>query len=145
MTLFLRKIVPVVTVFAVIVLPQANRATQLEYSVTRARLVEGAYVVADAVERFAEENQGIYPVLVGGFILYLPHQSLIMNALTMVRTEPIDGAASGAGQIGCMPVIMQGLAVGFTITAFGRDSTVGVEGDGTLLYIVRYPGAPASQ
>ena len=145
MTLFVRKFVPVVVVFAVIVLPQANRATQLESSMTRARLVEGAYVAADAVERSAELNQGVYSPLVANFSKFLPLQMLLMNAITLVRTEPVDGSASSSGAIGYVPISIGGINVGFTLTVFGIDATVGPAGDGTVLWIERLPLPPATE
>ena len=127
-------------VLGVIVLPQPNRAILLEHSLSNSLGVESAHIVADAAERFSEVNQGAYPWGVSAFTKFLPGSTLLMNGVTQQRTEPIDGSAAWGGSIGYTPIVLAGINVGFTISLFGRDATVGPEGDGILLYIIRQPG-----
>jgi len=126
-------------ILGVIVLPQSNRARMLEMSLARSRSVESAYVVTNAVERFSQVNNGVYPPLVANFARFLPGRRPIENAITGVETEPVDGAASSPGAIGYSPISMMGMDVGFTITVFGQDATVGPNGNGTIFTISRQP------
>jgi len=128
--------------FGVIVLPQAERAAHLEKAISRGRMIENAYIVADAAERFAEANGGHYPASVANFANYLPDQYPLLNPVHMLATEPADGQASYSGQTGFVPIVMQAYNVGYSITVFGADATWGPLGDGIVLTIQRGTDPP---
>ena len=129
--------------FGVIVLPHAYHAEHLDQSISRGRSIENAFIVADAAERFAEANGGIYPALVASLAHYLTGEQPLMNAYTGWRTEPVDGAAAASGAIGYVPIAQSYYNIGYTITAFGRNATVGQYGDGIVLMLQKVTDPPA--
>lgn len=128
--------------FGVIVLPHPERAAHLEKSISRGRMIENAYIVADAAERFAEANEGFYPAAVANLANYLPDQGPLLNPVHLLGTEPVDGQASTSGETGYVPLAQQGYNVGYSITAFGADATWGPAGDGVILHIQRVTDPP---
>ncbi len=91
------------------------------------RVIENCLIVQAAAEAFADENGGIYPANAGvdetplgnTLIDLLPGGLLLENPYTSLRTEPIDGAAATPGQTGYMPIVDNGIKVGYSITGFG--------------------------
>jgi hypothetical protein len=77
-----------------------------------------------AVEEFASRNGGIYPGNTGcdsswygdTVIDFLPGRALLENPTTGAATEPVDGAAATSGQVGFIPVCLNGMNVGYVIT-----------------------------
>lgn len=130
------------TLFVLIVLPHAERAAVLEQSLSRSVAVEGAYILADAAERFAVKY-GFYPSNVASMDHYFPGGRQLRNGATGIDSEPVDGAAFSPGEIGYAPINQGGLDVGYTITVFGRDATVGPGGDGLILQVISAPGYPS--
>jgi len=129
----------------VIVLPQANRAEILDEAITRGRSIESVYIVAAAAERAAESRDGLYSPNVASFYRFLPGGMPLMNGATAYRTEPVDGMAAAPGAIGYVPIAMGYYNVGYTISAFGRDATVGVYGDGILIMLQKITDPPAPE
>ena len=91
---------------------------------------DGAHLVG---HRFAAQNDGVYAgdlstttTISGETIVdMLPHNSPLRNPFTGIATEPIDGAASTAGQTGYEPVVDgSGQNVGYIITGYGRTDLV---------------------
>lgn len=84
-----------------------------------------AHTVQLAVENFSVQNQGIYSTDQGDILPYLPGAALMRNSFTGQMTEPRFGqAAANPGEVGVQPVIQNGITVGYTITACGRDGNV---------------------
>lgn len=79
-------------------------------------------------ERFAEENDGEYPLdvntdqsLAGNTLLELIYSGgeHLENPYSLEKTEPRDGVASTAGEAGYAPITNGGIVTGFSITGFG--------------------------
>jgi hypothetical protein len=87
------------------------------------------FLVYDAAKSYATANDGEYPGDVSGsqnldgktLIDYLPGGSYILNALTSVSDNPVDGAAGSEGAIGYIPTDMDGDGIydAFVIDAVG--------------------------
>ena len=135
-------VVQAALVFGVIVLPQPERAAILDESITRGRMAENGYIVADAAERYAESLGGIYPYAVAAFDNYLPGRTALANSVHMLRTEPVDGQAGSAGQVGYVSIYTNGYAVGYNITVFGSDATQGPNGDGIMFELQQINDPP---
>ncbi|MFA4947674.1 MAG: hypothetical protein WC674_04080 [Candidatus Krumholzibacteriia bacterium] len=83
-----------------------------------------------AVEKFAARNNGIYPDGTSwGMDLYgetltdlLPREALLINPATWAATEPIDGWATNAGEIGYVPYHWHGESRGYSITGVGTEA-----------------------
>ena len=89
-----------------------------------------------AAEDFAVQNGGFYsgtvaplrafftdPIGVAGFL---------SNPYTQGLTEPVDGQAASPGQTGYVVVVIAGANAGYWITGYGKDATVGPDGDGII-------------
>ena len=132
-----------VLVFGVIVLPQVERAARLEQAIARGRMVENAYILEAAAERYAEADGGLYASAVHILRWFLPAGQQLVNPVTRAATEPVDGQASSSGQLGYTPISAQGYDVGYTITVFGADQTQGPAGDGIMLVIQKITDPPS--
>jgi prepilin-type N-terminal cleavage/methylation domain-containing protein len=92
-----------------------------------------------AAEDFAVQNNGVYAPGVGNFANALPDNDgdgipdPLNNPFTNLPTEPVDGQAGAAGQTGYVAINVGGVDVGYTITGFGKDATVGPAGDGLII------------
>ena len=140
-------IVQAALLFGVIVLPQPERAAQLEKAIVRGRAIENGFLLADVAERYAESHGGTYGATVYNYAGYLPLEQPLMNAVSQLLTEPVDGQAASGGQVGYVPINVQGYDVGYSITVFGVDNTVGPAGNGIILEIQKVtdpPPMPAS-
>jgi hypothetical protein len=90
---------------------------------------QNCHTVRLAAEDFSVTNLGPYPqdlsdALPNGTTLVdlLPNAALLENPFTGANSEPINGAAAAAGEIGYAPVIdAGGIAVGYTINGFGYE------------------------
>ncbi len=94
-------------------------------------VIANCYTVRAAVEAFAAENNGGYPLQTthrtpSGNNLFdlLPGGVLLENPFTQIRTEPTDGLASLPGQTAYSAVIGGLTAVGYAISGFGADSLI---------------------
>jgi prepilin-type N-terminal cleavage/methylation domain-containing protein len=87
-----------------------------------------AHTIQLAAEDFAVQNEGVYAADVDNaqtfsgltIIDLLPDGQLLMNPLTKLRTEPVNGAAATPGQIGYVCIQQNGSNVGYSITAIGK-------------------------
>lgn len=94
------------------------------------KVIQNCLTVRDAAERFADLNGGIYPSNVGvdttpeGYtvIQLLPDGHMLENPLTRACTEPIDGHAATAGQVGYMPIVQSHINTGCEVTGVGAVS-----------------------
>jgi len=90
-------------------------------------------IVKIAVEDWAKENGGTYPFNIyqlnrmgHSVIDLLPGEHLLVNAFTFMPTEPVDGLAACAGQIGYMVTVKDRINMGYVINAFGLHEQIGV-------------------
>ena len=95
-----------------------------------------------AAEDFAVQNNGVYAAGVANFAQALPdtdgdgNADQLVNPFTNVATEPVDGAAATPGQTGYVPIVdAGGVNIGYTITGFGKDNTVGPQQNGTIILL----------
>jgi type II secretory pathway pseudopilin PulG len=129
-----RKHLVYLIVFIVTVLILMFGSPQLQRYLDRtkeAQVREKARVVQLAAEDYAVQNEGIYAINTKGIIPllpddndYLPNNEKMKNAFTGQKTEPVDGQASAPGEIGYDPALDNGVAVGYTITGFGKDKII---------------------
>jgi prepilin-type N-terminal cleavage/methylation domain-containing protein len=84
-----------------------------------------AHTVQLAVESYGVANEGIYSTAAGDILPHLPGTALLRNSFTGLYTEPHFGQAAAApGEIGLEPVLENGVIVGYTISAFGKDGNI---------------------
>lgn len=88
-----------------------------------------AHTTQLAAEDWAVRNNGIYGLRADVVTLLPQGGALMANAFTGAVAEPsIEGVAAAAGQVGYLPVVENGVRVGYRITGFGKDNTVGDAG-----------------
>ena len=95
-----------------------------------ATVKSNCHTIQLASEDFSVMSGGLYPGDVdtdttpGGDTLIdmLPNGQLLSNPFTKNDTEPINGTASLAGQVGYLPFMLNGIRVGYTISGFGSDA-----------------------
>jgi prepilin-type N-terminal cleavage/methylation domain-containing protein len=84
-----------------------------------------AHTVQLAVESYGVANEGIYSTAAADILPHLPGTALLRNSFTGLYTEPHFGQAAAApGEIGVEPVLENGVIVGYTISAFGKDGNI---------------------
>lgn len=119
-------VVVIMGILAAIAIPNfismQNRAME-------AQVKDACHTVQMAVEDYAVRNNGNYPDMVEQIKVLLPGGEWLENAFTGAMTEPQDGEAKAPGQVGykllCRP---GGAQVGYEITGYGTDDTVGNNG-----------------
>jgi prepilin-type N-terminal cleavage/methylation domain-containing protein len=129
-------VVVIIGILAAIAVPNfiAMQARAKEASVK-----SNCHTVQLAAEDFAVQNNGIYAGAVANFATSLPDSDgdgvadQLNNPFTNVREEPTDGAAATAGDTGYVVIAPAGVNVGYIITGFGKDATVGPASDGLIL------------
>ena len=108
------------------------------YTPEEQQVIANCYTLQEAVEAFAAENVGVYPMdswvhrtpLGNTLVNLLPGGLMLENPFTQLRTEPIDGFATLPGETG-YHVILDSVIVGYEISGQGADSL--------LVYIVVVP------
>jgi len=81
-----------------------------------------ARVVQLAAEDHAAAHEGVYSDLAADIVPRLPGGQLQRNPFTGQDTEPQCGqAAATPGQVGIETYLRQGVPVGYSITAWGKD------------------------
>jgi type IV pilus assembly protein PilA len=92
-----------------------------------------------AAEDFAVQNSGFYAATVGplrGFFTDpVGVAGFLKNPYSQALTEPVDGAAAAPGETGYVVVAQAGANVGYWISGYGKDATVGPNGDGIVFLI----------
>ena len=90
-----------------------------------ATVKSNCHTVQLAAEDYAVQQNGVYAANVAAFSAGLPGAgATLKNPFTNANTEPGDGAAAGAGDIGYVPINQGGVDVGYTITGFGKTALV---------------------
>jgi hypothetical protein len=94
-------------------------------------VVANCEALQEAVERFAEENDGIYPSDVdadtsraGHTVLDLLPADGFENPFTGEPAVPVNGAADSPGEVGYVAVAEGEWNVGYVVTGFGADALV---------------------
>jgi hypothetical protein len=94
-------------------------------------VVANCAALQEAVERFAAENEGVYPNDVdadtssaGNTVLDLLPAEGFENPFTKDREAPVNGAADSPGRVGYVPVAEGEWRVGYVVTGFGADELV---------------------
>jgi len=122
-------VVVIIGILAAVSIPNYS---QLQVRAKEAAVKSNCHSVQLAVEDFSVLTDGMYPGDVGTdttpngqtLIDMLPGGVSLRNEFTNVATEPRDGAANGAGQIGYVPNVNGGIRDGYTITGYGRTILV---------------------
>jgi hypothetical protein len=113
--------------------------TNLKIGTIEAIVMSHCRTLQLAVEEFAARNEGVYPSDVDADCTpegetvtdLLPDGALMENSMTYASTEPVNGQAAIAGQIGYVPFTSGGYNRGYAITGTGTE-------DGTtIMAIVR--------
>jgi type IV pilus assembly protein PilA len=123
-------VVVIIGILAAIAIPNfiAMQARAKEASVK-----SNCHTVQLAAEDFSVQNNGVYTALQVDLIASLPGQILMNNPFSQAATEPVMAAAAATGQTGYVPIAIGAVNVGYTITGFGKDGTVGPLGDGMII------------
>jgi type IV pilus assembly protein PilA len=124
-------VVVIIGILAAIAIPNF---INMQARAKEASVKSNCHTVQLAAEDFAVQNDGVYADNVGvdaapsGDTItdMLPGGALMENPFTKAATEPIDGAAATAGQSGYVPVALNGVNIGYTITGCGKDAGVTV-------------------
>ncbi len=96
---------------------------------TEEQIIADSYVVRDAMEAFAAENNGDYPNYLDDhtdagdqFITFLPGGTRLTNRYTGLATEPQFDGATAPGEIGILSFAeVSGPASGYRIVGRGND------------------------
>jgi type IV pilus assembly protein PilA len=132
-------VVVIIGILAAIAIPNF---IAMQARAKEAAVKSNCHTVQLAAEDFAVQNNGVYAAGVANFQNALPdtdgdgNPDLLVNPFTNVATEPGDGAAAAPGDTGYVPIVdVNGVNIGYTITGFGKDATVGPNGDGTIILL----------
>jgi prepilin-type N-terminal cleavage/methylation domain-containing protein len=131
-------VVVIIGILAAIAIPNF---IAMQARAKEAAVKSNCHTVQLAAEDFAVQNNGVYAAGVANFANALPDTDgdgaadQLVNPFTNAETEPVDGAAGTAGQTGYAPIIQGGVNVGYTITGYGKDATVGPNANGTIILL----------
>ena len=122
-------VIVIIGILSVIAIPNM---VNMQSRAKEATVKSGCHTVQLAAEDFSVLSGGLYPSDVdsdttpGGDTLIdmLPKGQALNNPFTRNDTEPINGAASQAGEIGYLPVLVGGIRVGYTISGFGVSAMI---------------------
>lgn len=115
-------VVLIIGILAAIAIPNYVR---MKASAQEAKVKGNAHTVQLAAEDFAVRNDGIYSDAGADLVPLLPGAMLVENAFTRARTEPqFAAAAATPGQVGIQSVVQNAVAVGYTITGYGKFAEV---------------------
>ena len=129
-------VVVIIGILAAIAIPNF---IAMQSRAKEAAVKSNCHTVQLAAEDFAVQNNGVYAAIVADFANALPDNDgdgvadPLNNPFTNAATEPVDGAAAAPGATGYVPIVSGVVNVGYTITGFGKDATVGPAGDGLIL------------
>ena len=130
-------VVVIIGILAAIAIPNF---ISMQDRAKEAKVKGAAHTVQLAAEDYAVRNDGLYSDAAADLAGLLPdsdgdgNPDMLENAFTGANTEPRWAAnAAAAGQVGILAIAQGGINVGYTITGFGKDNTVGPNGDGIIL------------
>ena len=123
-------VIVIIGILAAVAIPNLVRIVA---NSKEAAVKSNSHTVQMAAEDFSVQNDGVYAAdvttaaLISGETILdmLPQSTFLKNPFTGAASEPIDGAASAAGETGYAPVLDgAGTCIGYTITGYGRNATV---------------------
>jgi prepilin-type N-terminal cleavage/methylation domain-containing protein len=124
-------VVVIIGILAAIAIPNF---INMQARAKEASVKSNCHTVQLAAEDFAVQADGVYAGTVAeanpnsgdSIIDMLPGGVLLENPFTKLPSEPIDGAAGTSGQTGYLPVVVNAVNVGYSITGCGKDNGVTV-------------------
>jgi prepilin-type N-terminal cleavage/methylation domain-containing protein len=119
------ELMVVVTVMGILMAMAIPNFVSMKDRARESEVQSNAHTVQLAVEDYSVQNNGIYSAAAADILPHLPGSALLKNSFTGQYTEPRFGqAAQAPGEIGVQPVQENGITIGYTITAFGKDGNV---------------------
>ncbi len=113
-------------------MPSSNRLEWMVLQTGSLEHRENLYTVVDAAERYADVEAfedpvlgRIYPANVASIQSFLPQSGLLKNPYHLAHTEPVDGAAASAGQVGYTVRVISSENRGFAASLFGYETEAG--------------------
>ncbi len=122
-------VVVIIGILAAIAIPNF---INMQSRAKEAAVKSNCHTVQLAAEDFAVQKDGVYASNVGvdttpngdTITAMLPGGALLENPFTKLGTEPMDGAAATSGQTGYVPVVLNLVNIGYSITGNGKDNGV---------------------
>jgi prepilin-type N-terminal cleavage/methylation domain-containing protein len=120
-------VVVIIGILAAIAIPNF---INMQARAKEASVKSNCHTVQLAAEDFAVQNDGVYAADIGvaaapnGDTItdMLPGGVLLENPFTKTATEPVNAAAATSGQTGYLPIALNAVNIGYSITGCGKDA-----------------------
>ncbi|MDD3642493.1 MAG: prepilin-type N-terminal cleavage/methylation domain-containing protein [Candidatus Krumholzibacteria bacterium] len=120
-------VVVIIGILAAIAIPNF---INMQARAKEASVKSNCHTVQLAAEDFAVQADGVYAATTAEanpntgvtIIGMLPGGVNLENPFTKLATEPIDGVAATAGQTGYVPIALNGVNIGYSITGCGKEA-----------------------
>lgn len=124
-------VVVIIGILAAIAVPNF---ISMQSRAKEATVKSNAHTVQLSAEDYAVQEGGVYAGTVANFAASLPGAAATLkNPFDGGEDQPVDGVAGSAGDVGYDPIADNGVNVGYSITGFGKDATVGPANDGIII------------